>query len=81
MLSDQKGDISEILMDESLINKLQDSKKIAAEINQRVQDSKVTEVEIDKTREEYRPVAQRSSILFFCILELSTIDPMYQYSL
>jgi dynein heavy chain len=42
-LSETKGDISEILMDETLINKLQNSKKFAAEINQRVRDSKVTE--------------------------------------
>jgi dynein heavy chain len=42
-LSDQKGDISEILLDETLINKLQTSKKFAAEINQRVKDSKITE--------------------------------------
>lgn len=42
-LSETKGDISEILMDETLINKLQNSKKFAAEINQRVKDSKITE--------------------------------------
>ena len=29
-------------MDETLINKLQSSKKFAAEINQRVKDSKIT---------------------------------------
>lgn len=80
-LSETKGGINEILMDETLINKLQSSKKFAAEINQRVKDSKVTEAEIDKARESYRPVAFRSSLLYFCILDLSLIDPMYQYSL
>ena len=68
-------------MDETLINKLQSSKKFAAEINQRVKDSKVTEAEIDKARESYRSVAFRASLLYFCILDLSGIDPMYQYSL
>jgi dynein heavy chain len=68
-------------MDETLINKLQSSKKFAAEINQRVKDSKITEAEIDKARESYRPVAFRASLLYFCILDLSLIDPMYQYSL
>ena len=68
-------------MDETLINKLQSSKKFAAEINQRVKDSKITEAQIDETRESYRPVAYRASLLFFCILDLSFIDPMYQYSL
>ena len=76
-LSETKGDISEILMDETLINKLQNSKKFAAEINQRVKDSRITEAEIDRSRESYRPVAYRASLLFFCIIDLSTIDPMY----
>eukprot|EP00825_Cyclidium_porcatum_P016785 TRINITY_DN196_c0_g3_i3.p1 TRINITY_DN196_c0_g3~~TRINITY_DN196_c0_g3_i3.p1 ORF type:complete len:1060 (-),score=193.84 TRINITY_DN196_c0_g3_i3:398-3577(-) len=75
------GDIAEILKDETLISQLQNSKKFAAEINQRVKDSKVTENLIDQSREAYRPVAFRASILFFCIVDLSTIDPMYQYSL
>jgi len=32
-------------------------------------------------RESYRPVAYRTAVLFFCIVELTNIDPMYQYSL
>ncbi len=80
-LSEQKGDISELLMDETLINKLQSSKKFAAEINQRLADSKVTEEMINNSRESYRSVAFRASILFFCINDLSLIDHMYQYSL
>lgn len=46
-----------------------------------MEESKITEVEIDKARESYRPVAFRASLLFFCIIDLATIDPMYQYSL
>lgn len=80
-LSEQKGDISELLMDETLINKLQASKKFAAEINQRLKDSKITEDQINESRESYRSVAYRSSLLFFCITDLATIDHMYQYSL
>jgi dynein heavy chain len=77
-LSESQGDI---LMDETLINKLASSKKMSKEINQRVEDSKVTEKEIDAARESYRPVAFRASLLFFCITDLAGIDPMYQYSL
>lgn len=36
---------------------------------------------IDETRESYRPVAKRGSILYFVIADLSNMDPMYQYSL
>jgi dynein heavy chain len=32
-------------------------------------------------KESYRPVASRASILFFSILDLKKIDPMYLYSL
>ena len=41
----------------------------------------VTEKEIDSARESYRTVAYRTAVLFFGIVELSTIDPMYQFSL
>lgn len=68
-------------MDETLINTLQNAKRFAAEINQRMKDSKVTEEQIDKAREGYRPVAFRASLLFFCIVDLNGIDPMYEYSL
>jgi dynein heavy chain len=51
------------------------------EINQRVKDSKIVEKQIDEGRESYRSVAFRASILFFCIVDLANIDPMYQYSL
>lgn len=40
-----------------------------------------TERDIDATRLEYVPVAVRSQILFFCVSDLSNVDPMYQYSL
>ena len=77
-LTESKGDI---LMDEKLIGQLSHSKKMSKEINERVEVSKVTEKQIDEARESYRPVAYRASILFFCINDLSSIDPMYQYSL
>lgn len=46
-----------------------------------MKESKITEAQIDEARESYTSVAFRSSLLFFCIVDLSTIDPMYQYSL
>jgi dynein heavy chain len=70
-----------LLKDETLINTLQNSKKTAAEINQRMKDSKITEEKIDTSREAFRPVAYRASLLFFSIVLLNRIDPMYEYSL
>lgn len=40
-----------------------------------------TEKDINNTRLQYVPVAIRSQILYFCVSDLSNVDPMYQYSL
>ena len=39
-----------------------------------------TEVKIDEARNGYKPVAYRTSLLFFCIASLAEVDTMYQYS-
>ncbi|CAM9446075.1 unnamed protein product, partial [Choristocarpus tenellus] len=46
-----------------------------------VAEAEVTETEIDASREMYRPVAYRGSIMYFCIRDFNVVDPMYQYSL
>jgi len=73
--------IADILEDDELILVLEDSKRTSDEIKVRMQESEITEKEIDRTREVYRPVAYRASVLFFTIIDLAVIDPMYQYSL
>ena len=78
MLQECEG---EILDNEELIDTLEKSKIKSAEINLAVAEAKETEIIIDETRNKYRPVAFRGSILFFCVAELSAVDPMYQYSL
>lgn len=78
LLSNSTGNI---LDDEELIDTLSTSKVKAEDISKQVRDAEVTEREIDTTREKYRPVAFRASILYFCITDLSGVDPMYQYSL
>ena len=40
-----------------------------------------TEENIDLTRSQYIPVAVNTQILFFCVADMCSIDPMYQYSL
>lgn len=46
-----------------------------------MEESKIAEVEIDRTRESYRSAATRASLLYFCIVDLSKVNDMYQYSL
>ncbi|XP_041639844.1 dynein heavy chain 1, axonemal [Cheilinus undulatus] len=66
---------------EELIQVLGASKIKAGEIQAKVMVAEQTEKDIDSTRLEYVPVAVRTQILFFCVSDLSNVDPMYQYSL
>ncbi|KAI4880923.1 hypothetical protein NFI96_025448, partial [Prochilodus magdalenae] len=67
--------------DEELIRVLGASKLKAGEIQAKVMVAEETERDIDATRLQYVPVAVRAQILFFCVSDLSNVDPMYQYSL
>ncbi|XP_050529641.1 dynein axonemal heavy chain 3 isoform X2 [Daktulosphaira vitifoliae] len=78
VLSSSEGNILE---DESAIKILSSSKTLSADIQVKQKAAIITEQEIDLARNVYIPVSQHSAILFFCISELSNIDPMYQYSL
>ena len=78
LLSNSTG---EILDDHDLINTLASSKKKSEEIQLKVEEAERTEEEIDVRREGYRPVAFRGAILYFSIVDLAAVDPMYQYSL
>ena len=51
------------------------------EINERMEASKIIEVEINETRNLYVPISIRGSILYFVIADLSRINDMYQNSL
>jgi len=64
-----------------LIEVLAQSKVTAEELKQKMVIAEKTEHDIDMTRSQYIPVAVRTQILFFCVSDLSNIDPMYQYSL
>ena len=78
MLANSTGNI---LDDTELIETLGKAKVASEDINEKMVEAEVTEKEIDATREQYRTVAYRASLLFFCVADLAGIDPMYQYSL
>ncbi|XP_064890572.1 dynein axonemal heavy chain 9 isoform X3 [Columba livia] len=69
------------LGDAALVENLEITKQTAAEIEEKVQESKVTETKINEAREHYRPAAARASLLYFIMSDLHTIHPMYQFSL
>jgi len=60
---------------------LESSKLTSEEIKVKIEESTILEEKIETTRNGYREVSIRGSILFFVIKDLSIIDPMYQYSL
>jgi dynein heavy chain len=69
------------LGDTALVENLEVTKVTAIDIEQKVEEAKRTEKKINETRELYRPVAARSSLLYFLLNDLWQIHPMYQYSL
>jgi dynein heavy chain len=70
-----------ILDGDDLIIILETSKEKAAIIKTNLQEAIEIEVEITETRNQYKEVSIRGSILYFVITDLAIIDPMYQYSL
>jgi len=75
------GEGGSILEDATAINILSASKQLSTEISEKQKVADETEAKIDEARNGYKPVAYRTSLLFFCIASLAEIDPMYQYSL
>ncbi|XP_075626516.1 dynein axonemal heavy chain 9 isoform X3 [Balearica regulorum gibbericeps] len=69
------------LGDTALVENLEITKQTAAEIEEKVQESKVTETKINEAREHYRPAAARASLLYFTMNNLHAVHPMYQFSL
>ena len=78
LLAESTGNI---LDDTNLIETLAQAKKTSNEVNIRMQEAEVTAVEVNKTSEEYRPVAKRASLLYFCLADMANVDPMYQCEL
>lgn len=78
LLSASEGDI---LDDDVLITTLQQSKVKGDQINEQLVAAAKTQARIDEARVGYKPIAKRVSELFFCIADLASVDPMYQYSL
>ena len=70
-----------LLDDYELVENLESTKRTAVETQEKVLEAQKTERQINETREVYRPVAQRSSLLYFILNDLHKIHPMYQFSL
>eukprot|EP00397_Hematodinium_sp_SG-2012_P000140 GEMP01000140.1.p1 GENE.GEMP01000140.1~~GEMP01000140.1.p1 ORF type:complete len:2733 (+),score=458.69 GEMP01000140.1:292-8199(+) len=78
LLAESKGDI---LMDETLITVLKQSKETGEKCKERMTVAEEAMQKISTTTETLRPAATRASMLYFSIANMGSIDPMYQYSL
>jgi len=78
LLSNSTGNI---LDDTVLIETLAQAKATSESIKAKMMEAAETEQAIYQKSEEYRPVANRASLMYFCIADLCNVDPMYQYSL
>lgn len=77
-LANSQGDILE---DITLIENLEETKKTALDIEEKVRLGRETEIKISKAREVYRPVATRGSLVYFLIDNLNALDRVYHYSM
>jgi len=70
-----------ILGDVELVETLEKTKSTSIEIEQKVILAKKTEIEINRSREDYRPVGRRAAVAYFVVNSLCKINPIYQFSL
>lgn len=77
-LAEQKGDI---LDDITLIENLEDAKKVSNETSEKVSQATIVSAAINETSEQYRPAANRGALVFFLMNELYKIHSFYKFSL
>ncbi|EPY23032.1 hypothetical protein STCU_07926 [Strigomonas culicis] len=70
-----------ILDNDDLIATLENTKSSAVEVGEKLEQAKETARTTEISRQQYRPAAKRGAVLYFVISQLSTINPMYEYSL
>ncbi|XP_004521647.2 dynein heavy chain 2, axonemal [Ceratitis capitata] len=78
LLNESRGSLLE---DDELFATLQKSRQTSVLVKESLATAEVTEIEIDAARQEYQPAAERAAILFFVLMDMSKIDPMYEFSL
>lgn len=76
-----KSDQETLLDTDDLIIVLKKSKEKSAEIAIELESAEGIQKAVNETRNQYRSISIRGSLLYFVITDLALIDPMYQYSL
>ena len=71
----------DILEDIALIENLEETKRTAMDIAEKVTQAQDTGVKLSKAREVYRPVAARGALVYFLVDALSALDRVYHYTM
>jgi dynein heavy chain len=77
-LSENSGNL---LDDEELIGVLADTKAKATDVKEKLSAAADMRKSINEKREQYRPAATRGSLLYFSIVDMSSVSHMYHTSL
>lgn len=67
--------------DESVLYTLNKTKDTALDVSEKLEIAGQTQASINVMRESYRPIATRGSVLYFLVVEMGMVNPMYQNSL
>lgn len=70
-----------LLDDAELIDVLATIKSKSKEVNEKLKEASEKKIEINDKREQFRPVAARGAVLYFCIVEMAQVNWMYNTSL
>ena len=63
------------------MNSLNESKKITDDIKAKLKTAKAVQERINKNRNNYNTVAVHAAFLYFCVQELLSLGPLYQFSM
>ena len=70
-----------LLDDTELIDVLATIKTKSKTVNEKLLEAKEKRIEINEKREQFRMVASRGSVLYFCVVEMTLVNWMYNTSL
>ncbi len=70
-----------LLENEPLVDKLENSSKVSEEVKIKIEESKQTAKDILESSNTYLPAAQRGSLIFFLLTELYKLHTFYKFSL
>eukprot|EP00756_Hemistasia_phaeocysticola_P003201 Hpha_TRINITY_DN12121_c2_g2::TRINITY_DN12121_c2_g2_i1::g.81783::m.81783/K10408/DNAH; dynein heavy chain, axonemal len=81
LLTQLSSSDTSLIDDEDLVLTLEENKRRSGELREKQQNADEARRRIDTASAEYQPVAERGSVLYFLIVEVSQVNPMYQTSL